>query len=100
MSDESKVELKKTSRKTYVVVFVALAILTGLEIAVTRLPLPRIPILVPLALIKASLVALFYMHLKFDKQVFSAIFIMGVLMGIGLILSLIFLFAPTLLDIK
>jgi cytochrome c oxidase subunit IV len=100
MSDNTKIEEKKSSRSTYLIVFVALAVLTGLEVTVTHLPLPRIPVLVPLALIKAALVALFYMHLKFDKKIFSAVFVMGLLMGIGLIFSLILLFAPTLLDIK
>jgi cytochrome c oxidase subunit 4 len=100
MSDESKVVEQKSSRSTYIIVFIALAVLTGLEVTVTHLPLPRIPVLVPLALIKAGLVALFYMHLKFDKKIFSAVFVMGLLMGIGLIFSLILLFAPTLLDIK
>ncbi len=84
----------------YLGVFWVLAILTAVEIGVTYLPLPRIPVLVPLAIIKASLVALFYMHLKFDRRVFSAIFAMGLLMGIGLILSLIALFGPELLDVK
>jgi cytochrome c oxidase subunit IV len=100
MSDETKVEAKKSHRGTYILVFVALAVLTALEVTVTYLPIPRIPVLIPLALIKASLVALFYMHLKFDKKVFSVVFIMGLLMGVGLILSLIALFAPPLLDIK
>ena len=100
MSDDMKVETKKSPRNTYLAVFVALAVLTALELTVTYLPIPRIPILIPLALIKASLVALFYMHLRYDKKVFSVVFIMGLLMGIGLILSLIALFAPTLLDIK
>ena len=100
MSDDSKVETKKSPRNTYLMVFIALAVLTALEVTITYLPIPRIPVLIPLALIKASLVALFYMHLKFDKKVFSAVFVMGLLMGIGLILSLIALFAPTLLDIR
>ena len=100
MSEDIKIETKKSSRKTYLVVFGALALLTALEVTVTHLPIPRIPVLIPLALIKASLVALFYMHLKFDRKVFSVVFVMGILMGIGLILSLIALFAPSLLDIK
>ncbi len=87
-------------RPNYVGIFIVLAVLTMIEVGVTYLPLPRIPILVPLALIKASLVALFYMHLKFDRRVFSAVFLMGVLMGIGLILSLTILFAPQLVDIR
>jgi cytochrome c oxidase subunit 4 len=100
MSDDSKIEPKKSSRSTYVMVFIALAVLTAIEVTVTYLPIPRIPVLIPLAIIKAGLVALFYMHLRFDKKVFSVVFVMGLLMGIGLILSLIALFAPTLLDIR
>jgi len=100
MSDDIKIETKKSSRRTYLVVFGVLALLTALEVTVTHLPIPRIPVLIPLALIKASLVALFYMHLRFDRKVFSVVFVMGLLMGVGLILSLIALFAPSLLDIR
>ena len=100
MSEDSKIEPKKSSRGTYIAVFIALEVLTGIEITVTHLPIPRIPVLIPLAIIKAGLVALFYMHLRFDKKVFSVVFVMGILMGLGLIFSLILLFAPTLLDIK
>jgi cytochrome c oxidase subunit 4 len=84
----------------YLGVFWVLAILTAVEVGVTYLPVPRIPVLVPLALLKAALVALFYMHLKFDRRVFSAIFGAGLLMGVGLILSLIALFGPQMLDVK
>jgi len=84
----------------YLGVFITLVLLTAIEIGVTYLPVPRIPILIPLALLKAGLVALFFMHLKFDRKVFSALFVMGVLMGIGLILSLTILFAPQLVDMK
>ncbi len=82
------------SRRTYVLVFAALAALTALEISVTYTPLPRVPVLVPLALVKAGLVALFYMHLKYDKRVFALVFVAGLLMGVGLILSLLALFSP------
>ena len=82
------------SRRTYVLVFVALAVLTAIEVGVTYLPVPRAPILVPLALVKAGLVALFYMHLRYDRRVFAFVFLAGLLMGIGLILSLLALFAP------
>src|SRR5512138_3378743 len=92
-------ERAKPSRYTYLGVFILLAVLTVLEVAVTYLPVPRIPVLIPLAIVKAALVALFYMHLKFDKPVFRIVFIMGVLMGIALILSLVVLFAPPLLDL-
>ncbi len=91
---------KPHKQPNYLGVFWILAALTALELGVTRLPLPRIPVLVPLALIKAGLVALYYMHLKFDRRVFSVLFLLGLLFGIGLIISLTLIFAPQLLDVK
>jgi len=75
----------------YLLVFVVLAVLTGLEILITQLPLPRAPILIPLSFIKATLVALFYMHLRSDRRVFSAVFVIGILFGVSLILSFLVL---------
>lgn len=92
-------ETQQHKQPNYLGVFWVLAALTALEVGVTYLPVPRIPVLVPLSIMKASLVALFYMHLKYDRPVFSLIFAMGLLMGIGLILALIALFAPPLLDV-
>ena len=83
----------------YLGVFWVLAALTAVEVVVTYLPLPRIPILLPLALAKASLVAMYYMHLKFDQPVYRYIFLFGILMGLILIISFIFLFEAHLLDI-
>lgn len=84
----------------YLGVFAALVMLTAIEIAITYLPLPRIPFLVPLAFAKASLVALYFMHLKFDQKVFRLVFVFGVVMGLGLVVAMTLLFAPPLLDLK
>jgi caa(3)-type oxidase subunit IV len=94
---QTKIE---TTRPNYVGVFGVLAVLTVIELLVTYLPVPRILVLIPLAILKASLVALYYMHLKIDRRVFSALFGMGILMGVGLIISLVILFGPQLLDVK
>ena len=96
---EEKQQIKNHTQPNYLGVFVALAILTVVEVGVTYLPVPRVPILIPLALIKASLVALFYMHLKYDKPAFTVVFGMGLFVGIGLILAMIALFHPALVDI-
>ena len=96
---ENLQEGRARPKANYLAVFIALALLTLLELGVTYLNLPRIPLLVPLALIKAALVAMFYMHLRYDRKIFSALFLFGVLMGIGLIFSFIFLFQPQLLDL-
>lgn len=84
----------KNTKPNYVLVFVGLVILTAIEVGVTYLPVPRVPILIPLALAKASLVALFYMHLSSDKNQFVIIFAMGLFVGIGFILALIALYNP------
>jgi cytochrome c oxidase subunit IV len=97
---EPSQNLEKRHRPNYVGVFVVLAVLTLVEIGVTKLPVPRIPILVPLALLKAALVAMFYMHLRFDRRVFTSLFAFGLLIGLGLLISLTVLFGPQLLDIK
>ena len=97
---ESPEGLDKRHRPNYVGVFIVLAVLTAVEIGVTRLPVPRIPILVPLALLKSALVAMFYMHLRFDRRIYTTLFAFGLLMGIGLLISLTILFGPQLLDIK
>ncbi len=62
-----------TTRKEYLAVFAALAVLTAIEVAVVYLPGigkgPMILALVGLAITKASLVGLFYMHLKHETPV-------------------------------
>lgn len=59
------------SKKTYLVMFIVLTVLTGLEVGVKYLGLPRgvmIGALISLALGKATLVALFFMHLKSETR--------------------------------
>lgn len=60
------------STKAYMVVFVSLAVLTVIEVLIpTRFDFPKmmqIIILVALALWKALLVALYYMHLRFEPR--------------------------------
>ena len=92
MAVEYKNEEKPVKKHpNYVVVFIALAILTALEVAVTQLPLPRAPILIPLSVIKAALVALFYMHLRTDRRIFAVHFGGGFVLGIAMLISFIVL---------
>jgi cytochrome c oxidase subunit 4 len=65
-------EEHKPNRKEYLVIFVALTLLTVLEVGVVYVPVARgllISALVLLALGKAALVALFYMHLKHETKI-------------------------------
>src|SRR6185295_46842 len=60
-----------SSTRTYLIVFAWLAIMTAIEVAIAAAGLQeniRIIILVVLAVIKAALVVLFYMHLLHDSK--------------------------------
>ncbi len=66
----SEAEATTHKQPNYAGVFWSLLILTIFEIIMANSPFPKFVIvllLVFLAIIKASLVALFYMHLKFEK---------------------------------
>jgi cytochrome c oxidase subunit 4 len=60
-----------TPVKTYLIVFVWLAVMTAIEVGIAAAALPeniRIIVLVVLAVIKAALVVLYYMHLLHDSK--------------------------------
>ncbi len=59
------------SRKEYIVMFFVLTALTGIEVGLKYMPIARgmlIAGLITLAVGKATLVALFYMHLKSETR--------------------------------
>ncbi|MHB8417961.1 MAG: cytochrome C oxidase subunit IV family protein [Myxococcales bacterium] len=72
MSEAAHAE-SHASRKTYVGIFLALAVLTGLEIGLVKTPGigkdSLIAGLVFLAVTKAALVGLYFMHLKWETRV-------------------------------
>ena len=60
------------NRKEYWVIFFVLAILTALEVGVVDVPMGKtliITALIGLAVVKAAIVALFYMHLNHDTKI-------------------------------
>ena len=63
------------NRKEYFVVFGVLAALTALEVGVAQASISKTPMvvaLVGLALTKAAIVGLFYMHLKHETKLLKA----------------------------
>ncbi len=68
----SETEAAAHKQPNYAAVFWSLFILTILEIFTAQLPVAKIIImllLIFLAIVKAALVALYYMHLKFEKLI-------------------------------
>lgn len=63
-------------RREYGFIFIWLTALTALEVGVVYLPIAKalmVTGLIGLALAKATLVALFYMHLKSETQIFRRV---------------------------
>ena len=64
------------SRKEYIVIFLALAVLTVLEVGMVKVPgIDKglmLAGLVMMALVKAGLVGMFFMHLKHETKVMRA----------------------------
>lgn len=76
------------AQPNYKAVFWSLFFLTIFELITANLPIPKIAIvlgLVALALIKAGLVAFFYMHLKFEKFLIYLIVIFPIFLAIALV---------------
>jgi cytochrome c oxidase subunit 4 len=75
----------------YMAVFWWLLVLTILEIAVIYVPIVRIAVivlLVSMAISKATLVALYFMHLKFEKRTLALIALCPFVLCVFLILML------------
>ena len=61
------------NRKEYWIIFVILAVLTVLEVGLVYVPgiskVPMVTCLITLALVKAALVGLFFMHLRHETRI-------------------------------
>ena len=83
----------------YLRVAAVLVILTVLEVGVFYVPAFH-PVLVPVLLVlsacKFTLVVMFYMHLKADSKFFTFLFGAPLLLAVGVMLALMFIFYGTL----
>jgi cytochrome c oxidase subunit 4 len=77
---------KKSSRvRTYVLVFISLAIITAVEIILTTVSISRQTLTIAflaLSIAKASLIAAFFMHLRSDSRIYTYIFLLPTVMFI------------------
>ena len=84
------------SAKEYVGIAVVLTIITAIEVAVFYVPALHpflAPILLVLSALKFGIVAMWYMHLKFDPRLYSWVFVVPMAFAAAIILSLIVLMA-------
>lgn len=80
---------------TYVIIAAFLVVLTAMEVTVFYVHALRpvlVPVLVVLAAAKFALVAMFYMHLKYDAWLLTGVFVFPLMIAAVLLISLILLF--------
>jgi cytochrome c oxidase subunit 4 len=86
---EENEPVEKHSHPKYLLVFLALAIMTMMELGVYYLPSYLHPVLLlTLSFIKATLVVLYFMHLKTDSRWFAFIFLVPFLLVFPMVLVL------------
>jgi cytochrome c oxidase subunit 4 len=83
--------MQTAKRPNYLFVFIALAGFTLIETLVSYVQQAaiKLPTLIVLSVVKAVLVLLYFMHLKFDSKLFSYLFIAGCVLVIPLILAIV-----------
>jgi len=81
--------------KTYAKIAAILCAITAVEFICYYMQALRgvlVPLLLVLSGIKFALVVMFYMHLKFDHNVFTRLLLVGLFLGVGVVVSLLVLF--------
>ena len=79
----------------YAAIAAVLFVVTAIEVAIVYMEFLGsliIPVLVILSAGKFTVVVMFYMHLKFDNRLFSALFVGGLLLAMGVLIALLVLF--------
>ena len=80
---------------TYFKIAMTLVAITAAEVAVfyvEALGHGIIPVLVVLSSAKFALVAMFYMHLRYDARLFSGLFVGGILLAVAVFIAVLGLF--------
>jgi len=88
--------------REYVTIAVVLAAITMAEVLVYYQPAVRpfiVPILLVLSTVKFSLVAMFFMHLKFDNRLFTVMFSGGLALAIAVLIALLAIFHRVVLGV-
>jgi len=93
--DHSAGEHAHPGGKAYLGIAIVLTVITAVEVAVYYIPAMKpmlVPVLLTLSALKFALVAMFYMHLKFDHRLFSWLFVVPMIIAALVIIALLRLF--------
>ena len=92
---DSHEESSHPTPAVYAKIAVTLALITAAEVAILYIDSLKgliIPIFVVMSTVKFAMVAMFYMHLKFDNKLFTLFFVSGLALATGVIFALLVLF--------
>lgn len=94
MDTHSNIEVKSHKQPNYLIIFIALAVITAVMTAIELLAVPitaqmKAAIFISLSVIKATMVAMYYMHLKFDSFIYTIFFSVPVLLVLVFIFILV-----------
>ncbi len=81
--------------KDYWTIAAILAVITAVEVAIAYTPIPKVLIVISLIVLSAAkfvLVAMFFMHLRFDRPVYSRFFMVGIVGAVILFAVMLFSF--------
>ena len=72
--------------RVYIQIAIILAVFTAIEVGLSYIDMSKwviIPALLIVAAIKFAMVAMWYMHLRFDNALFSVMFVGGLALAVG-----------------
>ena len=77
------------SDRAYVGVALVLGLITAAEVAVSYIDIGKlfVPSLVVMMTAKFTIVAAWFMHLKFDSNLFTRVFVSGIVLAIGVYIA-------------
>ena len=80
---------------TYAKVAALLGVITGVEVGIFYIEAIKdflVVVFIVLSTVKFALVAMFYMHLRYDSRIFTGLFVGGIALAISVTLAVLGLF--------
>ncbi len=87
--------------KDYWLIALILAVITAAEVAASYMSFLGdfvIPVLIIMAVAKFAIVALWFMHLRFDKKVYTRYFVVGIIGAVAMFTVVLFTFGAFIGD--
>ena len=89
-------DIEHPGPRQYVVVALVLAVLTGIEVALFYIAfIPQTVVvasLMVLMILKFAIVALWFMHLRFDSRIYRRLFITGIILALAVFMIVLLTF--------